>query len=277
MTDLSGFSLDGKVAVITGASEGIGRGIALGFARHGATVVLGSRTQANLDAVCAEITDLGQASLAVQTDVNDASQIHNLIHTAHERFGRIDVMVNNAGNSFGDNYKRGPLLELTGDDVMGCFGQNVKSGFLCCKEAVPIMQEQGNGSIINVASMGGKDRGWKGWGPAHMAVYGAAKAAIIHLTKSMAAQWGPEVRVNCINPGYVSTPRVDARRSPEQIAESVKKIGMGRFGTPDDVAGAAIYLASDAASWVSGTVIDVYGGDTVPTMEWAGLKEGSRD
>jgi NAD(P)-dependent dehydrogenase (short-subunit alcohol dehydrogenase family) len=110
-----------------------------------------------------------------------------------------------------------------------------------------------------------------------MAVYGAAKAAIIHLTKSMAAQWGPEVRVNCINPGYVSTPRVDARRSPEQIRDSVKKIGMGRYGTPDDIAGAAMYLASDAASWVSGTIIDVYGGDTVPTLQFAGVKENHRD
>jgi 7-alpha-hydroxysteroid dehydrogenase len=263
MSVISKFSLDGRVAVITGGSEGIGRGIALAFAEQGANIVVASRTKEKLDVVCAEVQALGRQALAVPTDVTDPNDIENLIGAAHKQFGRIDILVNNAGGPSGSTFSRGPLLDLTMQDFRGSIDMNLTSVFLASTCAARIMMEQETGgSILNIGSMAGRGHGW---GPVHiMAVYGAAKAAVMHLTESMSIQWAPKIRVNCINPGHVSTPTVDTTRGgAEGIERRRLTIGMERFGQPEDIAAAALYLASDAGGWVTGTVLDVYGGDKV--------------
>jgi NAD(P)-dependent dehydrogenase (short-subunit alcohol dehydrogenase family) len=254
------FSLQGKVAIITGGSETIGRGIALEYARSGARVVVAARTQSKLDEVKATIESEGGTCLTIPTNIRDSKQLEAMIDQTVDHFGRLDILVNNAGGAVGDDFKRAPLLELTDQDIMGCFDLNVKSLIRASALAVPKMQAQGGGTIINMGSMGGVGRGWGGWGPAHMTVYNMTKDAVIHLTKAMATQWAPLVRVNCINPGFIDSPVIREGRSEETLDAIRMTIGVERYGTPQDVANAAVYLASDAATWVNGTALDIFGG-----------------
>lgn len=253
-------SLSGKVAIITGGSETIGKGIALEYARSGASVVIASRTATNIHSVKAEIEAEGGTCHGIPTDVRDSDQLESLFNETVERFGRVDVLVNNAGGAVADDFKRGPLLELTDQDIMGIFDLNVKSMIRASAIAVPHMRANGGGSIVNMGSMGGVGRGWGGWGPPHMIMYNVTKAAVIHLTKGMATEWAPDIRVNCINPGFIDSPVIRKGRSEEQLDALRMTIGVERYGTPQDVADAAVYLASSAASWMSGTALDIYGG-----------------
>jgi 3-oxoacyl-[acyl-carrier protein] reductase len=150
------------------------------------------------------------------------------------------------------------LLDLSPEDFIRAYEINTKSAFLCAKAVVPTMKAHGKGSIINIGSISG--RGTKKE-RADMAAYGCAKAAVMNLTLHMAHQWGPEVRVNCIAPGIIDTPRPAGTNRQELAPEAVKKIALGRAGSPDEVAGVALFLASEAASFVSGAVIDVNGGE----------------
>jgi NAD(P)-dependent dehydrogenase (short-subunit alcohol dehydrogenase family) len=179
------------------------------------------------------------------------------------KFGCIDVLVNVAGGSYSRNpfmpsFKRAPLLELAPEDFMKAYEVNTKSAFLCAKAVAPVMKSAGKGSIVNIGSISG--RGTKKE-RADMAAYGAAKAAVMNLTIHMAQHWGPEIRVNAIAPGIIDTPRPQGTNRQEMNAEAVKKIALGRPGTADEVASVALFLASDAASFVSGAIIDVNGGE----------------
>lgn len=265
MGDLEKFSLEGRVAIVTGGSENIGRGIAVGFAKAGADVAVVARTKENVDQVCEEIRSVGRRALSLPADVMNTEQVKDVVRSTNAEFGRIDILVNNAGGPAGPGFRNVPLLEMTDDDVMGCLDFNVKSLVRCSCEVVPIMMEQGSGSIINIASMGGVGKGWGGWGPPHMTMYNASKATVLYITKAMAAQWAPTVRVNGINPGFIDSPLVRKVRTPEQYEALRGVIGLDRYGTPEDIASAAVYLASDAASWVSASVLDVYGG-----AKWTG-------
>lgn len=260
MTSNERFSMSNKVAIVTGGSETIGKAIALEYARQGAKVIIASRTQSNLDLVKAEIETTGGQCAAIATDIRDSDQIADLIGACMREFGRIDVLVNNAGGPIGSDFKRAPLLELSDQDIMGCLDLNIKSLIRCSAEVVPHMKAQGGGTIINMGSMGGVGRGWGGWGPPHMIMYNTAKAAVNHLTKAMSTEWAPEVRVNCINPGFIDSRLIRLGRTDEQVDELRKTIGVERYGTPEDIADAAVFLASDAASWASGTTLDLYGG-----------------
>jgi NAD(P)-dependent dehydrogenase (short-subunit alcohol dehydrogenase family) len=179
------------------------------------------------------------------------------------KFGRIDVLVNVAGGSYSRNaympsFTRAPLLELSAQDFMSVYDVNVKSAFLCAQSVVTTMKEHGRGSIINIGSISG--RGTKKE-RADMAAYGSSKAAVMNLTLHMAHQWGPEVRVNCIAPGTIDTPRPPGTNRQELAVEALKRAALGRAGRPDEVANVALFLASDAASFVSAAVIDVNGGE----------------
>jgi NAD(P)-dependent dehydrogenase (short-subunit alcohol dehydrogenase family) len=179
------------------------------------------------------------------------------------KFGRVDVLVNVAGGSYSRNaymlsFTRAPLLELSAQDFMGAYDVNVKSAFLCAQRVVPTMKAQGKGSIINIGSISG--RGTKKE-RADMAAYGSAKAAVMNLTVHMAHQWGPQVRVNCIAPGIIDTPRPAGTHRQELSSEALQRAALARAGRPEEVANVALFLASDAASFVSGAVIDVNGGE----------------
>ncbi len=257
MAEASPFRLNGKVAIVTGGSTGIGHGIALALAAAGADVVIAARRPEPVDQACADVRALGRRALGVPTDVSRADQVERLVRSARDEFGRIDTLVNNAGGTFGPTFKRNLLLETSEHDFQECFSVNVTSAFLCATAVVPLMTEQGGGSIINVSSVGGHEGGTPMVG---FSVYGAAKAALIHLTRGMAAEWGPQVRVNCLAPGTIDTPRVTASRTQSEQEALVRGIAMARQGLPEDVAGAAVFLASDAASWITGSCLDIHGG-----------------
>jgi len=255
---MASFDLTDRVAIVTGGSDGIGKGVALGLAEAGAHIVIAARRQDRIDAAVAQIEGLGRRAIGVSTDVSDPAQITNLIDATMKEFGRIDILVNNAGSSWGTNFKRGTLLELDAADFDGAFGTNVKSQFLCSRAAVPIMQQATGGAIINMSSVAGQ----LNLTPSPtMGLYSATKAAILSFTRSMAAEWAPKVRVNALMPGLIQTDRT--RNDPNRRAtdeELAANIGLARVGLPSDVAGAAVFLASDAASWITGAAIQIDGG-----------------
>jgi len=256
---MASFDLSGRVAIVTGGSDGIGKGIALAMAEAGADIVVAARQQQKIDAAVAEIKALGRRSIGVSVDVSDPSQIQRIVDATMGEFDKIDVLVNNAGSSWGATFKRGLLLELEASDFDGAFSTNVRSQLLCGKAVVPVMQAQETGgSIINMSSVAGQ----LNLVPAPtMGLYSATKAAILSFTRSMAAEWAPKVRVNALMPGLIQTDRT--RNDPNRKAtdeELAANIAMGRVGLPEDVAGAAVFLASEAASWISGASIQIDGG-----------------
>ncbi len=261
--DLSRFSLEGRTAIITGGSGGIGRACAFTFAKSGANVVIASLPPDSVPPVVQEVEALGVKGLGLAIDVSNAEQVKSMVDQTISKFGRVDVLINVAGGSYSRNpfvpsFKRAPLLDLSPEDFMMVYEVNTKSAFLCAKAVVPTMKACGKGSIINIGSISG--RGTKKE-RADMAAYGSAKAAVMNLTLHMAHQWGPEVRVNCIAPGGIDTPRPRETNRQELAPEAVKRIALGRAGRPDEVASVALFLASDAASFVSGAIIDVNGGE----------------
>src|ERR1700687_1237493 len=244
-----------KVALITGAASGIGRATALLFAREGAAVAL---ADVNTDAgrrVADKIAQSGGRAFFEGIDVTRAADCRRLVERAIREFGRIDILFNNAGI-----IRRATVLELSEDDWDRVMAVNVKSIYLLSREGIPHMRKAGGGTIINPAS------GWGLTGGAKAAVYCASKGAVVLLTKAMALDHGPQnIRVNCICPGDTDTPmlRSEARQLGEEnsnfLAEAAKR-PLGRVGTPEEIAQAALYLASDASSFVTGTALVVDGG-----------------
>lgn len=259
--DLSQFSMTGRTVIITGGSGGIGRGCVRVFALAGANVVIASLPADSIPPVVAEATSLGVEALGLAVDVTDEAQVDELARQTMEGFGRIDALVNVAGGTYSRNqempqFRRGALLDLDPGDFMRTYEVNVKSAFLCSRAVVPHMKARGKGSIVNTGSVSGLNlRKQTG----EYSAYGASKAALHALTVFMAHQWGPEVRVNCIAPGTIDTPRPAGTVRPE-LASAAAHIDVGRVGTPEDIANVALFLASDAAAFVNAAVIPVHGG-----------------
>jgi len=237
--------------MVTGGGRGIGRAIALGLAQAGARVVVASRTQAELEAVAEEIRQGGGEALPVVTDLTVSEQIENLVETTVARFGRIDILVNNAARSF-----LRPLLELREDGWDKVFDTNVKAVFLLSRAVARHMIQQGGGRIINITTVGA-ERGGR-----NMAAYHASKAALKMLTLCMAAEWAQyHINVNAVGPGVT---RTDFSRplwgNPDLAERIVSMIPKGRIAEPEDIVGAVLFLASDAASYITGQTIYVDGG-----------------
>lgn len=188
------------------------------------------------------------------TDVADGDSARALADETISSLGPIDIVVNNVGGSFGDGFAAGRLLDMTEADVAGVIRANVTTVLNCCWAIVPKMIEHGSGTVINIASVVVRHP-MPGLG-----LYSASKAAVASLTKTMAVEWGPEVRVNALLVGYIDTPRTAPLRSASHRQWLEQHIAMGRLGGPEDVAGAAVYLASDAAAWTTGAAIEVDGG-----------------
>ena len=243
-------SLEGKVAIITGSSGGIGNTLALGFAEAGASVVLVARTAADLEAAADQIGAKGGKALAVPADVTDSARVSEMVARAVKEFGRIDVLVNCAG---GANYV--PLLDMSDEVWDETLALNIKGVYLCSRAAGRVMVEQKSGSIVNFSSAVATAA------VANMVHYSAAKAAVNQFTRVLAAEWGPyNVRVNAISPGLTDTRHTREVMGPDLFELYAKAVPLGRAGQPEDILGIAIFLASDASSYISGAIIPVSGG-----------------
>jgi 7-alpha-hydroxysteroid dehydrogenase len=244
------FKMDGQVAIVTGAGRGIGAAIAQAFAEVGADVAIGARTEAQLEEVAERVRALGRRAVVVPGDLTTRQAMERLVERAAAELGRIDVVVNNAGGSM-----PGPFLQTTEAAFNEAFRWNVTTAFNLTQLAVPHLLKAGRGNVINIASAAGRfhDRGFT--------AYGTAKAAMIHLTKNLATELAPKIRVNVIAPGAIETSALGIVLQNEEIARKmVEGTPLKRLGRVEDIAAAAVYLASPAGSYVTGRCLDVDGG-----------------
>ena len=255
--ELSQFSLEGKVALVTGGSRGIGEATALGFAKAGADVAVASRKLPDLERVAKAVSDLGRRSLAVEVHVGRMDQLNNLVERVVDEFGTIDILVNNAGTSIA-----APALDIEERAWDAVMNLNLKGVFFLSQAAARVMKENGGGRIINVSSI-------NGYKPAaETFVYAISKAGVVMATKCMAMQWAQyNIRVNAIAPGYIETRLLNAtwydlteEELKAQKEEVARSIPVGRIGEPSEIADAMLYLASDASSYVTGQTFLVDGG-----------------
>jgi NAD(P)-dependent dehydrogenase (short-subunit alcohol dehydrogenase family) len=249
MTVLDLFRLDGKVAVVTGGNRGLGEAFARALGEAGARVAIAARDEARSEAVAAE-----QGALAVTTDVTDPDSVRAMVETVTSELGPVDVLVNNSGVCF-----HRPALEVPDDEWRAVWEVNVDGVWNCSRAAGAQMVERGTGVIVNVGSISAEIVNRPQWQPA----YNASKAAVHQLTKSLAAEWATRgVRVNAIAPGYVKTemaPVDDPRFRPRWVEDAP----MQRAAVPEEIAPSVLYLASDASSFMTGSVLIVDGGYTV--------------
>ncbi len=244
------FDLSGKVAIITGAGRGIGRSIALGLAESGANVVLVSRTRSQLEKVAAEIKN--SKALVIAADVTKEEDIKGVLQDTLEEWGRVDILINNAGLTL-----KKPALEQEKEEWQQVLDINLTGEYLCAKIIGKQMLEQQEGSIINMASVG-----------AHLGLVGsvsycASKGGILQMTKVLASEWAPQnVRVNAISPGYVETELVEgAMKARPDLKKNIEwRTPMKRLAKPEEVVGAAVFLSSEAASYITGISLIVDGG-----------------
>ncbi|OGO16929.1 MAG: short-chain dehydrogenase [Chloroflexi bacterium RBG_16_48_8] len=249
------FNLEGKVAIVTGASKGIGEVIARGFAKAGAKVAVSSRKQESVDRVAQGIQEAGGEALALQAHMGVPDQVAALVSQTLGRWGRVDIAVNNAGT----NPHFGPLLTADEGQLEKILDVNLKGTFRLCKQVVPLMEDQGGGKIINITSVAGIRPG------PGMGAYSISKAGVIMLTKVLAGELGSSnIQVNAIAPGLIKTKFSQVLWENEDLLKhQVGVTPLGRIGIPEDVLGAALFLASSASDWVTGTVLVVDGGSMV--------------
>ena len=251
---LSLFDLSDKVAIVTGGGQGIGKALAKGLAASGAKVVVAARTVADIEATANDIRGSGRVALTVPTDVTKIDQIANLTRKTMNEFGRLDILINNAGGVLKVEQASDMSEELWDDHV----ALNLTSVFLMSQAVGKIMIKQRKGSIINISSIAAEKPV-----PGRVA-YSAAKAGVTNLTIELAIEWARyNVRVNAIHPGYIATPKVEdlySKLPQEDRDQTLEFIPLKRFGCPEDLIGPTIFLASDASAYVTGAVLKVDGG-----------------
>jgi 3-oxoacyl-[acyl-carrier protein] reductase len=247
------FDLQGKVALVTGASSGIGRATAEALASNGAQVAINfHRNETGAEAARSQIIGAGGCAIVVQADVTRASDVDSLVEQTVNEFGAIDILVNNAGSLV----ERLKILELSEERWDEVIDLNLKSAFLCSKAVVGSMMQRKTGAIINVSSIAGRNGG--ALGSIH---YSTAKGGLITFTKGLAKEVAPYgVRVNAVSPGVINTPYHEQFSSPEMMKTYTGMIPLGRVGTPTEVGKVICFLASEAASYLAGETIEINGG-----------------
>lgn len=255
MTDRDAFDLSGRVAIVTGGTRGIGLAVSVGLANAGADVVPTSRTASDVEAATERVRAHGADSVAVPTDVTDRGDVDRLVERTADELGGVDVVVNNAGINPDEALGRPEAVSDDGFDRT--VDVNLRGAFRCARAAAPHLMESDAASVINVASVGGVV------GLPRQHPYVASKHGLVGMTKSMALDWAPDVRVNAIAPGYVATELTAGVRDDEALRASiVDRTPLDRFADPEELAGPAVFLASDAASFVTGECLAVDGGWT---------------
>jgi 7-alpha-hydroxysteroid dehydrogenase len=255
MSLLDRFRLDGKVAVITGASRGIGAASAAALAELGADVVIAARSADVLDVVKDRVAGMGRRAVAMACDLSDLASMELLVDAAIKELGGLDIVVNNVGGAMPR-----PFLATTVEAMEEAFHFNVSTTFELTRVAVPALLERGGGSVVNITSAMGhlSDRGY--------AAYGTAKGGVTHLTHLLAADLAPRIRVNAIAPGSIETEALGMVLNDELTQSMIAATPMRRLGTVEDVALGVAYLASDASSYVTGKVLAIDGGLTSPSL-----------
>jgi 7-alpha-hydroxysteroid dehydrogenase len=260
------FNLTDRIAIVTGASQGLGKTTAIELAKAGAKIVAvarepedvtfgRSRPHAPVQDVLDAVRALGRDAIGITADVRDNTEVESMVEAALAEFGRIDILVNVVGGSWGETFKAGPIMELNAHDLIEAYRVNVVTMFQCSTAVVPIMKHQGKGAIVNIASVAGQSPS------VDSPAYGAAKAGVINMTMSMAAAWGPEVRVNAVAVGGIETPH-----RPRWNENSTAAYGpgsssaLGRLGKQEEHAGTVVWLVSDYAGYITGTTIEANGG-----------------
>ncbi|MEK6322445.1 MAG: SDR family oxidoreductase [Acidobacteriota bacterium] len=249
------FDLTNKVAIVTGSTKGIGRAIAEELARAGAHVVVSSRKAEKCEEVANAIRSEGLEAAAIPCHIGKREDVEHLVSETRKRYGRIDILVCNAAV----NPYYGPMSGLTDEAFTKVIDSNVRSNLWLCNLAIPDMAERKDGSVVIVSSIGGLR------GSLHLGIYAISKAADFQLARNLAVEWGSQnIRVNCIAPGLVRTDFARALwENPEMLAKSEAATPLRRIGEPDDIAGAAVFLASRAGAWMTGQVIVIDGGVTI--------------
>ena len=245
------FRLVDRIALVTGASRGLGKAIALGLADAGADMVLASRNLTALKAVQREVRDLGRKALALQVDVSQTTSVHRMAAQATEAFGRIDVLVNAAGIT-----TRHPSEAYPEEEWENVLDVNLKGTFLCCQAVARGMIDQDGGKIINIASLASVI------GIPTVPAYTASKGGVVQLTKTLAIDWAKyHINVNAIGPGYFHTDMTASlEKDPVRSRQIMARIPMGRWGMPEELQGVAVFLASDASAYMTGQTVYVDGG-----------------
>lgn len=250
------FLVPGQVAIVTGAGRGIGAAIARTLAEAGADVVISARTEAQLREVADDVAALGRRAVCIPADLSDLDELPRLVQAAVDEFGRLDIVINNVGGSFPR-----PLLQTSAAMFEKAFHFNVTTALELSKAAIPAMLTNGGGSIVNISSAIGRltDRGF--------AAYGTAKAALSHLTRLMATECAPRVRVNAIAVGATATSALETVVTDDGLRSAMEtNTPLRRLGDPLDIALGALYLCSPAGSYLTGKIIEIDGGLTAPNL-----------
>jgi 7-alpha-hydroxysteroid dehydrogenase len=256
MSIMEKFGLHGHTALVTGAGRGIGRAIALALADAGADVVCAARTQEDVDKVAEQIRERGRNASGISCNVASESGRKELIDACVESMGSLSILVNNAGGAGPNN-----PLKTSAEDFAGTLTWNVVPAFDLSRAAAPHLKATGNGTIINISSMAARLK------QKNFSAYGSAKAALSHMTRLLAQDFAPDIRVNAIEPGPILTEALEQFLTAEAREHMIAATPLKRLGDVDDVAAAALYLASPAASWISGKIIEVDGG-TEAAWSW---------
>jgi NAD(P)-dependent dehydrogenase (short-subunit alcohol dehydrogenase family) len=249
------FDLTGKTAIVTGSTKGIGRAIAESLARSGARVVISSRKADKCQEVASLIRSEGLEAVSIPCHIGKRDEVERLVSETKKQYGQIDILVCNAAV----NPYFGPMAGLTDEAFTKVIDSNVRSNIWLCNLVLPGMAERKDGSVIIVSSIGGLR------GSLSLGIYAISKAADFQLARNLAVEWGPHnIRVNCIAPGLVRTDFARALwENPETLAQAEADTPLRRIGEPDDIAGAAVFLASPASRWMTGQIIVIDGGVTI--------------
>jgi 7-alpha-hydroxysteroid dehydrogenase len=249
------FSLNGQVAIVTGAGKGIGRACALTLAQAGADVALAARTQADLEKVASEIRAMGRRAIVVAGDISQEATMDTLVAETLKSFGKITILINNAGGA-GPNSP----LKMGGNDFSAVLAWNVTPAYMMIQKTAKAMREAGGGAVVNISSVAAR------YAQKHFSAYGAAKAALNQMTRNLAQDFGPAIRINAIEPGTIMTEALAPFLTPERTERMLSSTPMGRLGQPEDIAASALFLVSPASSWITGKILGVDGGVEAPNF-----------